>query len=216
MTRDFASFIKFGEKEHMEKLHFEGEVYCKPISYFNQIEEKDFRGDKNDGVAYLKQIKDIRFKHQGMTIATALKGQLYGRNPKDIGNIYCLFGLATENLNLELKESQKLNINLNGVNFGDTAVWIYDPGEFKKRVEKALKKNNYEFNFSPVVYLDYSKYEGELSPFTKSDIYKPQSEVRFWIPNQKNCDLKINIGNISDISGILPVDIFDKLEYEPI
>lgn len=214
MQRNFASFIKFGKKEHLEKLYHYGELFCKPIEYFSKIDEKDLRGDKYDGITYIKQITNLKVMHQGNLIASSSSGRLYGRNPKDKGNIFCLFGLASESLNLDSKTIQKLVINLDGVSFGDAALWIYDPGEFVKRVKKALTKQDYKFDFYPVTYLDYNTYEGELSPFTKSHIYACQSEVRFWIANDQNVDLKINIGDISDISAILSIDMFDKLEYE--
>jgi len=75
MERNYASFIKFGEKLFMERLLLEGEVFCRPIDYFTSIAQDDLRGDKNDGAAYLKQIKDLKVMLKGTTTATAVSGQ---------------------------------------------------------------------------------------------------------------------------------------------
>lgn len=214
MERNYSSFIKFGEKEHMEKLFYEGEVFCRPIDYFSTINDKDFRGDKNDGISHLMQIRNLKISHQGNIITTANNGQIYGRNPNDKGNIYCLFGLASETLNWESKASQKLILNLDSLGFGDIVIWIFDPGEFIERVKKAVLKEGFQIDISPIVYLDFETYEGELSPFIKSKKHEPQSEVRFWIPNAMNVDQTFKIGNISDISKLLSRDMLDKLEYE--
>jgi hypothetical protein len=82
MERNYASFIKFGEKQYMEKLLHEGEVFCKPIDYFTSIAHDDLRGDTNDDAAYLKQIKDLKVKHEGRIITT-------GTNLDLKGNIFC-------------------------------------------------------------------------------------------------------------------------------
>lgn len=46
MAKDYASFIKISEKKYIEELFYKGEVYCKPIRYFSNVDTKDFRGDK--------------------------------------------------------------------------------------------------------------------------------------------------------------------------
>ncbi|MCU0417820.1 MAG: hypothetical protein MUE33_11620 [Cytophagaceae bacterium] len=216
MDIDYASFLKFGNKNHLEKLLNEGVIYCKPIEYFTKIETIDLRGDKLEGLAYIQNIKNIKLKLNEKTIANAPTGKLNMRHPKDKGNIFCLFGLPTKKLNLTLKTVQKLSLNLEGVRFGDYALLIFNPNEFIRRVDEALNKRDLAYTFSPVTYYNYKIFEGELTPFSKSDIYAAQSEVRLWIPNEKNNDLIIQIGNISDISRLLSIDELDKLEYEAI
>lgn len=214
MERNYSSFIKFGEKEYMEKLYNEGEVFCRSIDYFPTIDDENFRGDKIDGIAYLMQMHNLKISHQGNVIVTSDNGQIFGRNPSQKGNIYCLFGLSSETLNCKSKASQKLILNLDSLGFGDTVIWIFDPAEFIKRVRKAVLKEGFQIEISPIVYLDYETYEGELSPFTKSKKYEPQCEVRFWIPNAMNVDQTFKIGNISDISELMSRDMLDKVEYE--
>ena len=127
MAKDYASFIKISEKKYIEELFYKGEVYCKPIRYFSNVDTKDFRGDKNEGAAYIKQIRNHKINE------LEFSGQLYGYHPDDLGNIYCLFGIEEQHLNLKIKTLKKLNLNMNGLPFGDTGIIIYDPGEFISR-----------------------------------------------------------------------------------
>ena len=110
-------------------------------------------------------------------------------------------------------ETRTLNLNMDGLNFGDTAIIIFDPKEFTRRVKTAVKRRKFSFQCSPVIYYDHEQYQGELSPFYKSKIYSPQNEVRFWIPNNSEEDLCFNIGNISDIAKLLPKEEISKLGY---
>lgn len=210
MEREYASFIKISEKKYIEQLFHEGIIYCKPIRYFSSIDGKDFRGDKNEGAAYIKQIRN--YKIHGLEFS----GQLYGFHPDDLGNIYCLFGIENQHLNLELKTLQKLNVNMNGLPFGDNGIIIFDTGEFISRIEKEVTKRGFPFQSAPVNYYDHEIYEGELSPFYKSKIYKDQNEFRFWIPNKTGNDLKFTIGDISDIAYIFPKALISDFEYEPL
>jgi hypothetical protein len=210
MAKDYASFIRISEKKYIEKLFYEGEVHCKPIRYFRKIDNKDFRGDKNEGAAYIKQISIHKINE------LQFSGQLYGYHPDDLGNIYCLFGVEEQHLNLKLKSLQKLNLNMNGLPFGDTGIIIFDPGEFISRIEKEANKNGFQFQCSSIHYYDHELYEGELTPFHKSKIYMEQNEVRFWISNKVDNDQKFIIGDISDIAYIFPKTLINDFEYEPL
>ena len=214
--RHYSSFLKVGERKHMESLINDGLVFCKPLNYFSQIESKDFRGDPNEGVAYIKQVANLEILIDGKVIGTANQGQLYYRHPDDLGNIYCMYGIETNTLNLTLKKLQKFNLNMNGLKFGDTAVFIFDPAEFISRVQKALELKGFTFQYSPIIYYDPETHEGELSPFNKSIKYSEQNEVRFWIPNNLALDLTVEIGNMSDISYLISKAEIDALEYEPL
>lgn len=215
MDKNFASFIKFGEKKYMEKLYFDGEIFCKNLNYFIQLDEESLRGDKYDGSAYIKQAKDLKIKHKGEIIATATNGQLFGRDPNNTGNIYCLYGISSDHINFDKKINQKLNVDIQSVEFAETAVLNYQPLEFINRILDEIVKNGFDCEFSPIIYLDENVYEGELNHFNKRKKYESQSEVRIWIPNKINQDLKFNIGSIEDISVLYPKEMMLKLECEP-
>ena len=214
-TKDYCTFIKVGELKYMEKLLLEGEIFCKPFKYFTAAEQDSLRHDKYDGAAYITQIKNIELLDpvSKQPFAKASSGQLYYHQPEDKGNIYCLYGIETASLNLSADITQAFNLDMNGLNFGDTAIIIFDPGEFIERAKKEIQRLGNIFQFGPVIYYDEKSYQGELSPFYKSKKFSLQKEIRFWIPNRLDQDLTFKIGNISDIAKLLPKDDIQKLGY---
>ena len=215
-TRLYSSFLKVGEKKHMESLIRKGIVFTRPIQYYRQIESKNLQGDPNEGSAYINQIKNLEISLGGTLIGIANRGQVYFTHPEDQGNIFCLYGIETNALTLEEKRLQKFNFSLSGLNFGDTAVLIFDPGEFIRRVEDAAKIKGLDIQCAPVNYFNADTFNGELSPFYKSRKYADQKEVRIWIPNKLNLDLTFEVGNLSDISVMVPIKDIDSLEYQPL
>ena len=212
--KSYISFLKVGERQYMEDLINEGTVFCKPIYYFQNIESKDLRGDENEGASHLEQISDLEVRFIEQVIGKADQGHLYLRNPNEQGNIYCLYGIETHTLDKESKQRMKLNLNMSGLSFGDTAVLIFDTREFINRVQKAFELEGLNSECSPVIYYDHKTFNGKLTPFHKSSKYACQNEVRFWIPNMLNRDLTIKIGNMSDISYLLPKEKTDSLYYQ--
>ncbi len=213
--KHYCIFIKVGEFQFMERLLLHGEIFCKSFKYFKSAEKGNFRHDQFEGTGYVEQIKDIRLLHPETkkAIAKAERGQLYKTYHNDSGNIYCLYGLERKMFDLTSDENKPLNLNMDGLNFGDTVIIIFDPKEFTRRVKNEVKRRKYSFQRSPVIYYDQEQYEGELSPFYKAKIYSPQNEVRFWIPNKSEEDLCFNIGNISDIAFLLPKSEISNLGY---
>lgn len=214
MKKHYQSFIKFGEKIHMEKLIYEGEIFCNTLSHFSEVEYNDSRTDKYDGADYVYQGTNLEVKYKNKIFATAKYCQLYRRNLDLTGNIYCFYGI--EHNDLKLTHSfEKMSLNLNGINWGDTAVFIYDTKEFLKRVKSALELKALEFKISPIIYYDHKTFHGELTPFHKRrELFEKQKEIRYWIPNKINQIQNINIGNITDISFIISKDDISKIEYD--
>jgi hypothetical protein len=215
-VRDYCAFIKIGQLRYMEKLLYEGEIFCKPLKYFAIAEQESLRHDKYEGAAYLIQMKNFQLFHPltKKPFATVNSGQLYYHHPDDEGNIYCLFGIETNTLNLIDNDTKPLNLEMSGLNFGDTAIIIFEPGTFIERVRKEVEKAGYLFQHSPVIYYDEKIYQGELSPFYKSKKFSMQNEIRFWVPNKLEIDLTFKIGNISDIAKLLPKQDVQKLGYQ--
>jgi len=138
MEKHYQSFIKFGEKIHMEKLFHEGEIYCNTLKHYTEKEYNDSRTDKYDGSDYIIQGKDLKLKLNNKIFATADKIQIYRRNLNQLGNVYCLYGI--ENTDLKLTDTfLKMKLDLSSITWGDTAVFIYDTKEFLRRVNEALE-----------------------------------------------------------------------------
>ena len=61
MTKVLA-LVKFGKEEHLKMLK-EGKIRFAPLSYYQNMEtetSKRGRGDKGDGVLYLKGLKNVK------------------------------------------------------------------------------------------------------------------------------------------------------------
>jgi hypothetical protein len=214
MEKIYTSFIKFGDKTFMEKLFYDGEIHCNTLNYFSEEEYKDLRTDKYDGADYLFQAKDLKFKHKDELLATAEFGQVYRKNINLIGNIFCLYGVENEVLELT-STSKKLKLNLDKINWGDTAVFIFNTQEFLKRMKTVIENEGFKYNISPLTYYEEKTFEGNLTPFHKrKQLYETQKEVRYWIPNNVNQIKKFYIGNMSDISFIIPKNEIKKLKYD--
>ncbi|KJS06322.1 MAG: hypothetical protein VR77_05865 [Flavobacteriales bacterium BRH_c54] len=215
-TIDYFMFIKISNDKFIDSLQQKGHIYCNSIKYFRTIEDNGIRGDKNEGKAYLKQVKDFEISLEGKVIAKAEKAQIYFDHPEDIGNLFCLYGVQSSLVNLTKKSLQKIKIENQSKKFGQSALLIHNPEEFINRISKELKRLSKEFNFSLVHYFDPETYEGELSPFYKSNKYEYQNEVRFWIPQNEERTFEFYIGDISDISHKIPIGDLDKIEVEVI
>jgi hypothetical protein len=109
-----------------------------------------------------------------------------------------------------------MDLNLTSIDWGDTAVFIYDTKEFLRRVNIAFELKKMKFEISPIIYYDEETYEGKLTPFHKrKKLFEGQKEIRFWVPNSFNEIQKINIGTTSDISFIIPKNkINEMVEYD--
>lgn len=217
-TKNYCIFIKVGENKFMEKLLLEGEIYCKNFKFFREEEKGNLRHDQFDGAAHIHQINNIELINPETKepFAFADSGQLYFHNHDEQGNIYCLYGIETTTLDLTSKVNKAFGLNMDGLNFGDTAVIIFRPGEFLSRIKKEVEKRGFTFHCSPITYYDDKSYQGKLSPFYKSKKYSLQNEIRFWIPNKLGQDLTFTIGDITDIAGIIPRTDISKLEYHPL
>ncbi len=213
-TVDYFSFIRVSDEQYIDSLQKEGHIYCNTIRYFRSLENSARKGDVNEGKAYLKQVESAQILVNGKKVAVASKAQLYLDHQDDKGNIYCLYGVKTELVNLTKKALQKIKIEDFSDDFGKSVLLIHDPSEFISRINQALLNLGKDYNFFPVNYYNPLEYQGELSPFYKAIEYSHQNEVRLWIPNKKEEPFEFFIGDISDISYKINVGDLDKIEVE--
>jgi len=211
----YSLFIKLGERVFMEKLINDGEVFCKPFNYFREKETASLRNDIHEGAIGIQQIQDLRlFRPQtNELIGFAEKGQFFGFGHKEPGNMYCLYGIEKDTLDLKDDTIKPFHFDLDSLNWGDTAVVIYNPGQFHERFLRATAARNFELKYHNVVYYDETQYKGELSPFHKSDRYKQQKEFRYLIQKNGKDDLTFHIGDIRDIAILIPKSELNNLRY---
>lgn len=104
--------------------------------------------------------------------------------------------------------------------FGDHVLLITSPSEFSKRLNTAIQLHNhlyssdfFEGGYGQVDYLDMSDHVGQIGMFRKDLKYAWQREFRICFGAKKEAlndkgALELRIGDISDISQIIPIEQF--------
>jgi hypothetical protein len=210
---DISLLIKISEEKYIDEIQKEGKFYCNSLKYFRDLENDGYIADPNEGKQYLKQVKNLEIFIGDRKIAKATNAQIFPGN-HDRGNIFCFYGFFTSNLDLSTKQLQKVNVEIESDRLGQYALMVFDIPEFIKRLKGKFEELGMEYQLGPVKYLDFKKYEGELSPFVKSNVYENQSEIRIWIPRDKGDSFIFYLGDISDICHKIRIEDLDKLEVE--
>jgi hypothetical protein len=210
---DISILIKISEEKYIDEIQKEGKFYCNSLKYFRDLENDGYKADPNEGKQFIKQVKNLELFLGNKKIAHASNAQFFP-DEFDDGNIFCFYGLLTSKLDLTTKQLQKINVEIESDRLGQYVLLILDLPEFMKRLKRIFTELKMDFQISPVKYLNFKKYEGELSPFTKSHIYESQSETRIWIPRKAEDEFIFYIGDISDISYKCRIEDLNKLEAE--
>lgn len=205
--------IKISEEKYIDEIQKKGKFYCNNLKYFRDLENDGYKADQNEGKQYIKQVKNLELFLGEEKIAYTTNAQFFP-NKFDKGNIFCFYGVLTSDLDLTTKRLQKINVKIESGRLGQYALLIFDLPEFKERLINKFKELEMDFQIGPVKYLNFKEYEGELSPFTKSDVYESQSEIRIWIPRNDEDQFTFYLGDISDISYKCKIENLEKLEAE--
>lgn len=213
--------IKFGAREHMERLLHEGEVYMNTLAYYRDKERGGERHDPNEGIQRIKQMKGAVLKRKNQengeyeTIAKFTNGTARVKNSNyDRINAYCLFHLLISGDNkIQLSENVDERV-LKG--FGDAAVIIHDAVEFVTRVKSAAAKRALPNSRQAVEYVDMSTLDGEVDLFMKDLSFSYQKELRIAVIDQEAeaGPITLNIGSITDIACLMPAKDVTELSFE--
>lgn len=135
--------------------------------------------------------------------------------------LYCMSALADdETERVPGEENGEIRLNERFLKFGDHLLLIHDATQFAHRISAAIANEPNAYNskffeggYGLVDYLDLSSYSGSIGLFRKDQSYAWQNEFRicFGVKNESlNQDgaYELQIGDISDISQILPVQAF--------
>jgi len=202
--------IKFQDATKIQSLQ-SGKIYAKTLSYYRKREEETGDcevGDKYKAMIHINNAK-IYSPDTGKTI-TVKNDLLKTSESNDF--VFCMFGVNPKSKEFSFTDKQKEKM----LSFGDTALIVLDHDEFIRRVIVAAKQAGYNVYFKPVQYYDptidggnmwNSLLEGMWNiAFWKRNSYIYQQEVRFvFTPGDENTDhIELDIGDISDITAILP------------
>lgn len=228
--------IKFGKYEHMKSLQ-EGKIFARPLGYFQKMEQdnldKAMRHDKYEGTFELRQPKTsheegdkifISNKEGNITkdITSGIIGPMRLSNKSIKGMpVFCMYSINSNVLEDYKKGLIKNLIDPKVEEFGDYALVIDDYKEFIERVSRFSNINvgpnkKIKIVSGIVDYVDVEKFHGNYGAFKKPYEYSYQSEFRIAferlsIPTDHT--IIAPIGDISDISTLMPYNQFKKIDY---
>ncbi len=207
--------IKFSKEKYIKDLYDNGTIFLNTFDYFQSQENNNFRGDPDEATVQIKNfpnpenyIIELTDTKTGETIRKT-PGELY-LSYKNLspGNLYCMTCIKHSDL-----KKKPFQINPRMEEFGEYALLIKNPKEFKDRLEKEIHRLNFEYDARDVRYYDKWKHNGSLTLFHKSLDYSYQNEYRILIPNKSNEPIKLEIGSLSDISQILKTEKLKGLRF---
>lgn len=180
MTNKPYFLVKILDSKWADKL-LDGEVFMRPLSAFGDLLKRDadasnkFRGDTLEGMSQSFNAKDkssfFRETLGGKQLQPTGLGQIAECFLQErIFSLYCLE--YSESLSAFIAPDRQL------LDFGDTAIIIFDPVEFLRRLVNVLECDSFWVGAKRVQYLvDLTKFT-EYDEFTKTSSYSWQNEYR--------------------------------------
>ena len=209
-----APFLKFGKKEYMEKLIYEGEVFFNTVQFYRNYENTEI-GDPNEGISALLHLPNGKLWYAGKCIGEARNRVLKKNENINNKNLFCLYGIENQNAINNTNEDNELIIKLSQfTNFGTHCVLINDIPSFTKRLLQKVFEKKLKLEHQLVYYYNPNSYNGPITPFMKDEKFSHQCEYRFLVHNTKNESIKFSIGNIEDIAHILLLNNELKIPIE--
>ncbi|ARV14665.1 hypothetical protein [Polaribacter sp. SA4-12] len=215
---DIGFLMKFGSEKNMNDLLKNGTIYCNPLSYFQKLDKDGFIADKLEGTISIKNFSEE--KNHILTINPKSKkpikmkiktAQMRGFYNNLEGNVYCLYALRYSNIINE----KRYKIDERMMNDDYThCVLIEKVGEFLKRIQNELKKQNVSFNWDLVKYHDFGIDKSEMTLFHKSKNFEFQKEFRILLKTSKLEPFSIKIGDISDIASLYDSKIIKDIKID--
>lgn len=212
-------YMKFGEKEHLEKMQKEGILYCNTITYFSKLEDNNNRGDKLESTFEFKYSENLILRFRPVNEpstewkklkVTDMSFRKYYEEP--LGNFFCISAFQRN----ATKDISIFNFDERFSNYKHVLI-INNESQFMDRLKKSLAKLEFKTCFNKVQYLDLYKHTGKRSLFEKDIKYSWQEEFRILIYTNKhkeNDPFEFSIGNIEDISTIYDLSKTKSLEYK--
>jgi hypothetical protein len=212
MSKKIYCLIKIYDiEEHAKAFINAGEMYCKTLKKFKEIEDGTNRGDRFEGASHWFQAKDIKMSlsiskndevlysidnvESDMAGPTVLQPTAF-----DDFNIFCMYAIIIEDFEERysteaekklLKErinksiAKQIQIDSRCQYFGDHAVVIFQVERFIKTIISYAKNNNMKICHGLVEYFDDESFTGTLKGidaiFRKRKSYEFQNEFRFAI-----------------------------------
>ncbi len=161
METNVFFFVKFGEKQNIESLLLNGDIYMNTIKWFKEYEKRDI-GDKYEGTVEIRNIKKAKLTlglSRGPIELMSKDIQLRQHVKGHIGNLYSLYAISDD----LVRRKRKLIIDKRMQAFGTHCLLIKDVIQFTERIKGKLTELGYEYDTGLVRYKNYSINNHELS-----------------------------------------------------
>lgn len=238
--------VKITDKQWAEKLQ-DGSVFMRSLYEYgswsavtrsqcgDEKMKSGVQGDTGEGIVRRidPRVGDDFFNRLPDDLRSVMKSAFYiDQERYQFYKVYCMYGLTYIPSEKKFeKPDQRLS------EFGNTAVIIYNPNEFLRRILLGLERqfgDNVNFRLDEVHYYP-PDYYGELDEFCKEESYSWQNELRIRValldPTSVKIDkegrerkriiqntdpITLNIGDIRDITTQIPIGDFIDLHLPDI
>jgi len=214
---DIRLYMKFGAKEHLEKMQKEGIFYCNTITCFSKIEDES-RGDSFESVSKLKYFEKIIFQVQPANDPSAEWKNLNTTNAlykeqyeEPHGSLFCMSAFKIN----PTKKISAIHFDKRFSDFG-YVLMISRQDLFIERLKRTLENLDFKNCMRLVEYSDLHKYSGTKTLFQKDLKYSWQEELRIILYTNKYKmydPYEFSIGSIEDISEIFDLKKTKALKY---
>ena len=188
-----ATLLKFGHYEHICQLRDQGLLYMNTFPYFRQIEDKELRGDKYEGVAEVNRGSSgiVTPKNDPENQFMVSRWEIRKDLPQlEKLNVFCMCAVRPS--------VRSFPVDKRNFRFGDYALILMNPQEFIDRISSQLESQNINHKANLVEYIS-NDYVGEVGPFRKLKNFAYQSEWRLVCYGGNGAVRIFRIGSISDI-----------------
>jgi len=208
--------IKFGQREHLEMLQNQGQIYMNTLNWFRRYEENKQIGDRYDSYDEIQQVKWMKLSFpNGKSMEFSANGeknrltgaQNYISEQRDSFNLYCMYAI-TNQINDEYFIDEK------NAEFGDSFLVIKNVPDFVNRIETELRNQKMKFRHDLVSYYNKNSFTGELGFFKKSMEFAHQNEYRFVAQTLREEPYILNIGSICDYTHIFSIEKLKTLKVK--
>ena len=229
----YIVFLKFGEKENLEKLQA-GEVYMKEIKYYRNLEAssgKAGRGDRLDSCMVQRDvpiwINGIKMPNVDLFVET---NTIDEKTP-----VFCCSCLKEQDFLFDpvkreyIVDKKVFHIEKLKEDFGEFVLVISCPKIFLERIKETCETSNIDIRYQEVKYVDYEEkgnqwkkeYTNDLSHFFIKDKkrFEEQKEFRLLLANVFTDEGKDHYsitvpGGFKDISRIFPAEKVFTISYK--
>ena len=229
----WSMLMKFGSEENLKKLQ-KGQLYMKNLQYYVDLEkttDDEDVGDKYDGQMVLRDVKITMYDYETGTFVAQMDTPIASMN---LGYllcpVFCMFMFDYRNhveeeltgdiakVRYQFTEEQLSRLP----NFGGHVLLFKNENEFVERVKNGLLNAGYEHTRDFVQYHDGNilQHMQEVAKdnmriaFWKRQKYAYQQEYRILAHAQVEDHLCVDIGDLSDITQLIPTSDLLKTYIE--